>query len=615
MTAPTAGSSPPQRTIADRYRLDRLLGRGAMGAVWQAEDTVLRRPVAVKEVILPHGLSPAERAVACERTLREARAIARLDHPNVVTLFDMLDEDGRPWVVMELVPARSLAQVVREDGTVAPARAARLGTAVLSALEAAHAAGITHRDVKPGNILIADDGRIKLTDFGIARSAEDSALTSTGLLLGSPSYIAPEVVRGSPAGPAADLFGLGATLYAAVEGRPPFRGDDPIATLNAVVSAPPEPFRLAGPLVPVLDGLLRKDPAARLPATAARQLLQDVVRADRAGHPGGPAQPRPWAPAAPPSGGPPVPVGPHPMPPPGVTSVGPGAPPVGPGAPPVGPGVPPVGTRVLPVAEPNAAPGAMPAGYGPPFQVGVVTPPGTPAAYPGAGGPPSFAGHPGGSPGPRRGGLGRLGGRTTAALAIVGALCLALVLAGVLLMNNVLGRAGGKPAPRITTTTTGSGTGTRPGPVGPAQVPAGYTTFSDPDGSYAVGIPDGWTPRRARHGVVEVRNPDDESQFLRIIATGSGTDALAELSSEEPGFRRRYPTYQRIKLAPVGFRGYNAADWEFTFVRGGEPKHVRYRLFVVDGRYYGVYLSGPEEDFARLRPQFNTAVATFAVKS
>src|SRR5262249_26994285 len=142
MTAPTAGSPPPQRTVAGRYRLDRVLGRGAMGAVWEAEDTVLRRPVAVEEGILPQGLSPGERAVACERTLREARAIAKLAHPNVVTLFDMLDEDGRPWVVMELVPARSLAQVVRDDGTLEPTQAALLGIAVLAALEAAHTAGI-----------------------------------------------------------------------------------------------------------------------------------------------------------------------------------------------------------------------------------------------------------------------------------------------------------------------------------------------------------------------------------------------------------------------------------------------------------------------------------------
>jgi len=171
--------------LARRYHLQRVLGRGAMGAVWEAEDTFLRRTVAVKEVVLPGSLSPEERAVSCERTLREARAIARLGHPNVVTLFDVLDEDSRPWVVMELVPSRSLAEVIKEDGPLHPLRVATVGLAILGALEAAHAAGITHRDVKPGNILLGHDGRVKLTDFGIARAAGDDTITGTGLLVGS----------------------------------------------------------------------------------------------------------------------------------------------------------------------------------------------------------------------------------------------------------------------------------------------------------------------------------------------------------------------------------------------------------------------------------------------
>src|SRR3954465_2134938 len=165
------------RVLARRYHLQRVLGRGAMGAVWEAEDTFLRRTVAVKEVVLPGSLSPEERAVSCERTLREARAIARLGHPNVVTLFDVLDEEARPWVVMELVPSRSLAEVIKEDGPLHPLRVATVGLAILGALEAAHAAGLTHRDVKPGNILLGHDGRVKLTDFGIARAAGDDTIT------------------------------------------------------------------------------------------------------------------------------------------------------------------------------------------------------------------------------------------------------------------------------------------------------------------------------------------------------------------------------------------------------------------------------------------------------
>ena len=249
-----------------------------MGAVWEAEDTVLRRQVAVKEVVLPAGLAPEERALSCERTLREARAIARLGHPNVVTLFDVLDEDSRPWVVMELVASRSLADTVKEDGPLPPERVATIGLAILGALEAAHAAGITHRDVKPGNILLGHDGRVKLTDFGIARAVGDDTLTGTGLLVGSPSYIAPEIVRGEGAGPAADLWGLGATMYAAVEGRAPFTGSDAMETLSKVVQEPPAPVDRAGPLTAVLAAMLQKDPQHRAGAIEARRLLLDVLR-------------------------------------------------------------------------------------------------------------------------------------------------------------------------------------------------------------------------------------------------------------------------------------------------------------------------------------------------
>jgi serine/threonine protein kinase len=264
--------------LARRYHLQRVLGRGAMGAVWEAEDTFLRRTVAVKEVVLPGSLSPEERAVSCERTLREARAIARLGHPNVVTLFDVLDEDSRPWVVMELVPSRSLAEVIKEDGPLHSLRVATVGLAILGALEAAHAAGITHRDVKPGNILLGHDGRVKLTDFGIARAAGDDTITGTGLLVGSPSYIAPEIVKGLEAGAPADMWGLGATLYAAVEGRAPFSGGDAMETLSKVVQEPPSPYERAGPLVPALDAMLEKDPVARARPVDARRALLDVLR-------------------------------------------------------------------------------------------------------------------------------------------------------------------------------------------------------------------------------------------------------------------------------------------------------------------------------------------------
>ncbi|MFV0532753.1 MAG: protein kinase domain-containing protein [Cumulibacter sp.] len=273
-------SSPPapdQRLLANRYRLDSLLGRGSMGAVWKALDVVLGRSVAVKEVLLPPTQSDEENDVARERALREARSIAALSHPNVVTLYDVVEDDGRPWVVMELVPAKNLAEIIKDDGTLQPAEAARIGLAVLAALISAHEVGITHRDVKPGNILVSPDGRVKLADFGISRRAEDSALTRTGLMVGSPSYIAPEVARGRAATSAADMWGLGATLQCAVEGTPPFDLGDPVATLTAVVGDAARPAPHAGPLQPIITAMLQKDPRERMRPDEAKRALQEVV--------------------------------------------------------------------------------------------------------------------------------------------------------------------------------------------------------------------------------------------------------------------------------------------------------------------------------------------------
>ena len=267
-----------RRLVAGRYRLHSPVGAGAMGTVWRAEDEVLGREVAVKEMIFPYGLSDTEREVLRERTRREARAAARLDHPSAVTVYDVVEEDGCPYLVMELVEARTLSEVVRSDGPLSPQRTAQVGLALLGALETAHRQGIVHRDVKPGNVLLGpeDDGRpgrVVLTDFGIASSVGDSSITSTGLLLGSPAYIAPERARGLPPGPPSDLWSLGATLFTAVEGRPPYDGGDPLLTVTAVVTGEHEPFVAAGPLAPVLESLLERDPDRRLSAAEARAAL------------------------------------------------------------------------------------------------------------------------------------------------------------------------------------------------------------------------------------------------------------------------------------------------------------------------------------------------------
>jgi serine/threonine protein kinase len=263
--------------LAARYRLDAEIGRGAMGTVWDAYDEVLRRRVAIKEVDFPAGMPTAEVEQLADRTLREARAIAALSHPHVITLYDILTLPSGPVIVMELMRARSLAEVLAQDGPLDDQRAAVIGRAVAGGLIAAHAAGITHRDVKPANVLIGDDGRIKLTDFGIARSVDEHTLTATGMLLGSPAYISPEVAMGRPASPAADAWGLGALLYAAVQGRPPFDRGDPIATLTAVVTDPVPPHTSSGRLRPIIDALLVKDPGHRISLPQADEMLAGLT--------------------------------------------------------------------------------------------------------------------------------------------------------------------------------------------------------------------------------------------------------------------------------------------------------------------------------------------------
>ncbi len=275
--APTSGRAAPGTLIGGRYTLRAAVGHGGMGTVWRAADTLLRRDVAIKEVILPPGLAPSDRDAMYERTMREARAAAALQHPAVVQVYDVVHENGRPWIVMELLDARSLADMVIEDGPVPPRVVAKIGIALLGALEVAHAHGVLHRDVKPANVLICSDGRCVLTDFGVARMPTDVQLTTPGMVLGSPHFISPERAMGSDFGPPSDLFSLGVTLYTAVEGRPPFDKGDPIETMHAVVEDPPTPTSRAGSLDTVLMGLLEKDPARRFDVQTARTMLRQQL--------------------------------------------------------------------------------------------------------------------------------------------------------------------------------------------------------------------------------------------------------------------------------------------------------------------------------------------------
>ncbi|WP_409062606.1 serine/threonine-protein kinase [Streptomyces sp. SYP-A7185] len=248
-----------------------------MGTVWRARDEVLGREVAVKEVRAPAGLPAPDVDRLYARLEREAWAAARIPHRNVVTVYDVASEDGRPWIVMEIVRGLSLSDVLDAEGPMAPQRAARIGAEVLAALRAAHDAGVLHRDVKPGNVLIANDGRVVLTDFGIAMVEGSSALTMTGEVVGSPEFLAPERALGRRPGPESDLWSLGVLLYAAVEGHSPFRQDTPLSTLRAVVDEELPPPRDAGPLYGVIEGLLRKDPATRISAADAENQLRLVA--------------------------------------------------------------------------------------------------------------------------------------------------------------------------------------------------------------------------------------------------------------------------------------------------------------------------------------------------
>ncbi|MGH8794944.1 MAG: protein kinase domain-containing protein [Stackebrandtia sp.] len=289
MTFPTDAAATPGRpatphrptqigdVIAERYQLAAHIGDGGHGTVWRAHDQLLQRDVAVKEVKLPPELPPHEQEQLVDRTLREARTAAGISHASVVRVFDVVTESGRPWIVMELLQARSLADVIASEGAMPPRVVAKIGLALAGALEAAHAAGILHRDIKPGNVLISSDGRCVLSDFGAAAGSAGTGHTAPGMVLGSAHYIAPERAIGGAAEPSSDMFSLGVTLYAAIEGRPPFDRGNTTSTMYAVVHDPPEAPRNAGPLTPLLANLLEKDPNRRADVDFTRNTLKALL--------------------------------------------------------------------------------------------------------------------------------------------------------------------------------------------------------------------------------------------------------------------------------------------------------------------------------------------------
>ena len=522
-----------RRLVAGRYRLVSELGSGGMGTVWRAHDEVLGREVAVKEVVFPHGLTEAEREVLRERTRREARAAARLDHPSAVTVFDVVEEDGAPYLVMELVEARTLADVVRADGPLSPQRTAQVGLDLLGALETAHAQGIVHRDVKPSNVMVRDDGRVVLTDFGIATSTGDPSITHTGLLLGSPAYIAPERARGATPGPPSDLWSLGATLFTAVEGRPPFDGGEPLLTVTAVVTGEHQPYVAAGPLEGVLDGLLEKDPERRLDAPAARRLLEDVA-ASRAVAP----------------------------------------------------------TRVL------AAPAVDAASRTTAFDVRTPSEAREPAPRPAA-------------PLPRPAPPARR--RRSLVPAVAGVALLALA-GGAVALNAVDDdpQTTAGPAPTAAATTAARSPAASPAAAAPtpeptaedtaaAGVPAGWTTDTGA-GGWTVALPPGYAQTRAG----EYRQAST-GRTLRVDTGPGKPDAVADREAQAEDFADRHPTYEEIRIEAVDYRGYEAADWEFTY----EGLHVLNRVFVVDGTGHSLFFQTSEGDFADARADVEGIVEAF----
>ncbi|MEV7736626.1 serine/threonine-protein kinase [Streptomyces sp. NPDC088921] len=680
------------RLLAGRYRLGGVLGRGGMGTVWRAEDETLGRTVAVKELRFPSSIDEDEKRRLITRTLREAKAIARIRNTSAVTVYDVVDEDDRPWIVMELVEGKSLAEVIREDGLLEPKRAAEVGLAVLDVLRSAHREGILHRDVKPSNVLISEDGRVVLTDFGIAQVEGDPSITSTGMLVGAPSYISPERARGHKPGPAADLWSLGGLLYAAVEGAPPYDKGSAIATLTAVMTEPLEEPKNAGPLKDVIYGLLTKDPAQRLDDGRARAMLTAVIHAPEpkraepepaadatrvvplpaqpqeraggeglrgalrsvrkaagaaatsaaatrtksgsgtAGSGGGkvPAQASEAASAAPAaSASPAAPASPATSAPSESQGKGAASAPSGSAAASASSGT--SGVRDGKTQQANAVSDGRSSGWP------VMTP------------PPDLAPR----PVPRAPLTDVVPRRTLVIIAVVVALAvlgtvLALTLGGddsdgakgggskvtagaSASADTKEDESGGTRSDEATTASSspeaGAGAGNTPsteesgrssegssGSAGSADDGAATSTYRGSQG-YSIGLPKGWKFQTSGSAGDRFTGPDGQKLLIAWTTTPKG-DPVADWENQEQGMRRSQ--YTKIRIEKVGYRGWNAADWEFTYVESGTKYRTIDRGFVVNGHlgYALMYTAKAANWGTELRKDtWHTLARTFEPKS
>ncbi|GAA2423444.1 hypothetical protein GCM10010191_39330 [Actinomadura vinacea] len=556
------------RLVAGRYRLLAVVGRGGMGTVWRARDEMLAREVAVKEVLLRQDLSDQEREDRHRRTLREARASARLNHPGVVTVHDVVDEDDRPWIVMELVRARSLQEILDDGEPLPPGRVAGIGRQVVGALRAAHAIGILHRDVKPANVLITAEDRAVLTDFGIAQVAGDATLTQTGLLVGSPAYMSPERVKGERAIPASDLWALGATLYAACEGKPPHHRSDAMAVLAAVMTQEPPRPRNAGALAPVLEGLLKTDPVDRLRAEQAEEMLRQVATGASAVA----------VPAPAPFGAPPA-----------------------------------------PVTAGNAAGAAV-------TESETVLSPGPPAGDRTQGLAASSTSHVPAPRGPGADGLGptaaggRAGRRGGVLIPVFAGAAIALVIVGVVgfvlwpeKKNMKRADAGPGLPPGATLPTHGS-------PVQPVQpskefpsgirtalpaLPQGFTQQRGP--GFTIGVPAGWT-RKAQGNSTFWLDPASDA-YIQVDQTVWSGDPYAHWQqwSREVRGNGKLPGFQRVGLARTTVGGRPAADIEFTWSK----YRARNRGVMVNGQPYAVLVAVPASRWNTYQGTVNNVLDTF----
>ncbi|MFD3327675.1 serine/threonine-protein kinase [Streptomyces sp. NPDC058701] len=539
--------------LAGRYRLIEPIGRGGMGKVWRAHDELLHRTVAVKELTAGLYVAQADREVLHARTQKEARAAARIQHPAVVTVHDVLEHDDRPWIVMEYIDGPSLAEAAKAAGRIEPGEAARIGLHVLGALRAAHAVGVLHRDVKPGNVLLAKDGRVLLTDFGIAAIEGDSSITRTGEIVGSIDYLAPERVTGGAPDPSSDLWSLGATLYTAVEARSPFRRTSPISSLQAVVNDEPPPQRQSGALGPVITALLRKDPAERPSAAETERMLLEAMEGRQ------PKAAQAYVPTR------------------AVTS-----------------------EELAPAQDRpdhRQEDGAHNAAHAP-------RPPRDPSGGSAATATLPDRAAPGG------GAMGRV--RRAAAVALVAALLGGGGVFGVLKLtgDDDTGKGGG--GDKNASVPDQQNPGGDPRAQETAGPPAGWNKVTDPTG-FTLFVPEGWT--RQMDGNQIDYTPDNGKHFIRIAVdpTPDYRDAYAHLLDLEKQVQKR-TDYKRLLLKPNTFRdSIRSALWEFTYTEKGThagPRRSIEQMYIApDETEYAIYVSSPAAEWSTTRQQFDTVLS------